>query len=429
MDSLGTRHLPMKCKNLFPVARSLGAIILGYLFVGSDSMAQQEVVAPLPSPVNGVLEQAGIPLAPPSQDPSAIASVVRPESPFQYQPFVLMPHFLYRFLYEYGVLVAPGHPATTLIDTFSPGFALQIGSNWTLDYTADWNVYSNSKFKDYLGHSALVTGKDSFDNWTVLLTQSYVYTAQPLIETGKQTTVQDYKTALDISRDIGEHILIETVLGQELRYAKTFPDTYQWSIDEWLHYRFAREFDAAVGDGAGYIHESQGADSNFTRPETKLSWQPTDKLDISATGGLEDRVYLDYPRTSVTTPTYDLSLQYTPVQTTKIILDLSRQVTPSYQADESSKYTKATLSLTQRLLGKVYFSGSVGYNDVNYISAKATNSTARTDTQTTFNLQLSTEFLSRGTISLFAYRMKNSSSMAGFQFVTNQFGVELGYHY
>jgi hypothetical protein len=250
-----------------------------------------------------------------------------------------------------------------------------------------------------------------------------------LVETGIQTTEQDYKTILDLARDLGRQFLTETIAVQDLRYALLFPDSYQWSVDEWLHYRFSTQFDASLGGGAGYLHESRGSDSNFTRPEAKLSWQPTEQIDIAANGGLEHRVFLDYPRTSLDTPTYDFSVQYAPVQTTKLLLDFTRQVTPSLFTDESSRISRIDLGLTQRVLGRIYLTGDIGHNNVSYISTGQTSDIARNDAQTTYSLNVSTAFLRRGTISAICYRTRNSSTVAGYGFVTTQFGLQLSYRY
>jgi hypothetical protein len=403
--------------------------LFGLLVGALAAQAQQDAVAPLPTSINAILQQAGIPLPPPAEDPSSIASVDRPESPFQYPPFTLNPHLYYRFLYEYGVQVRPNHPETTLIDTFAPGITVEIGPQWTIDYTANWDVYSNSAFKNTLGHSVSIVGMSTLDDWTVKLTQGYVYSSEPLVETAVQTTEQDYKTAIDISRELGRQFLTETVLNQDLRYALLFTDSYQWSVDEWLHYRFTAQLDAAVGGSAGYVHESHGSDSNYTRPETEISWQPTEKIEITANGGLEHRVFLDYPRTSLDTPTYDLSAQYSPFQTTKFILDFVHEVSPSLFANESTRISREDLGLTQRLLGKIFLTGKIGHDVVSYISTGQTNGIARNDAQTTMNLSLSTSFLKRGTVSLVCYRTRNSSTDAGFGFVTTQFGVDLSYRY
>jgi hypothetical protein len=404
------------------------AAALVALVLGNRSNAQQEVIEPLPSSISSILQQAGIPQPALAQDPSSIASADRPESPFRYPPFEFSPHFLYRFLYAYGLQVRPGHSTTTLIDTFAPGITVAIGSQWTADYTANWDVYSNHAFTDTLGHTVSVVGTDTFDDWTAHLTQGYIYSSQPLVETGVQTTEQDYNTALDISHDLGRQLLIETILNQKLRYAVNFPDTYEWFVDEWLHYRFSSRFDSAIGATEGYVHESRGSDTNYWRPEAKLTWQPTDKITLTAAGGLEHRVFLDYPRTSIDTPTYDLSAQYAPVETTKLAVDFTRQVTPSYFSNESTRVAKADVSLTQRLLGRVYLVGSIGQSDVAYISA-GTTSVARDDTQTSYDLKLSTSFLRRGTFSLLCYRTRNSSSAEGFSFITTQFGFEIDYRY
>lgn len=413
------------CLGTIPFRREL----LFLFACSATAEAQQEVVAPLPTSIGAILQQAGIPQPPAASEPSSISSVLPSDSPFQWPPFVLRPHFLYRFLYEYGVQVRPGHPTTSLIDTFAPGFSLEIGSHWTIDYTANWDIYSNHAFRDTLGHSVSVVGINSYDDWTVQLTQGYVYSSQPLVETGLQTTEQNYKTALDVSHDLGTHVLLETIMNQDLSYVVGFPDTYQWSVDEWLHYRLSTQFDAAVGTSAGYVHESRGSDSSFTRPDAELTWQPTKKLELKMNGGFEHRVYLDYPRTSLKTPTYDFSAQFDPVETTKLTLEVVRQVTPTYFVNETTKSASENLNLSQRLLGKFYLIGGVGHNEITYVSTGQTLGVARKDEQTTYNLNLSTEFLRRGTFAVFCIRTKNSSSLAGYSFATTQLGLEIGYKY
>jgi hypothetical protein len=415
-------------KRLIAVVMLAGGV-LGFLIGASTSEAQDQAIAPLPQSINGALQQAGIPLPPPAEDPSSIESVERPESPFQYQPFDLMPHFLYLLLYEYGVLAKQGRPATTLIDSFAPGFGLQVGTHWNLDYTATWDVYSNHVFKDTLGHSATLIGQDTFGDWTALFTQSYNYSSTPLVETGEQTTVQEYRTSLDASRELARNVLSETILNQDLRLAQTFTDTYQWSIDQWLHYRFSSQFDTAVGGEAGYVHESQGSDSNYTEPEAQATWQPTQKLRFSVSGGLEHRVFLDYPRTSLDTPTYDFSAQYSPFEQTKVTLDVVRLVSPSLFANESTRTARENLSVSQRLLGEYFVVGGIGNSDIDYLMDGQSLGIVRSDTQITYNLKVSRAFLRRGTASLFTFRSRNSSSIPGYNFATTQFGVELGYKY
>ena len=415
--------------NDLSTARFLGAMALVLVVFLIGSNAQQEPIAPLAQSIDSTLVQAGIPVPPPGNDPSMIQSVGRPESPFRYDPFVLMPHFLDEFIYEYGVLVRPGQPETTLLNTISPGITLQAGSSWTLDYTAIDDLYSNHKFKDTLGHSASIVGRYSFADWTAQVNQSYIYSSRPLVETGTQTTVQQYSTALNITHQLGKNFLLESIASQSFRFAAGYPDTYQWPIDVWLHYRFSVDFDAAIGAGAGYIHQSQGSDSDYTRPEAKVSWQATEKLMIAAGGGFEDRVYLDYPRTNLDTPTYDISATYTPVPTTSLVLSLSRQISPSYQSDESSRVASESLSLNQRLLGILYLTCGVTRGALNYISEAQTSAVLRSDTQTTINARLSSPVLRSGTLSLFCYRPTNSSSITGFSYTSTQIGADFSYRY
>jgi hypothetical protein len=138
---------------------------------------------------------------------------------------------------------------------------------------------------------------------------------------------------------------------------------------------------------------------------------------------------LDYPRSSLNIPTYDLSFRYTPFEPTKLTLEVVRQVSPSLLTNESTRLTRENFTLSQRILKKFYLVGGIGNTGTDYLLDGQSGISARNDTQLTYSLKLSRPFAGRGTVSIFSYRSRNASSELGYGFTTTQFGLELSYRY
>jgi hypothetical protein len=408
----------------------INAILPGWLLVGflvgtASTNAQQDVFAPPPPSPVPAPQQFGVRMIP---DPSLVFATP-PDSPFQWGSFILKPHFLYRFLYGDGIQATPGHQLTTATNSFAPGFLLNMGSQWTLDYTPTWTLYSNSAFHDTLGQAVTLLGATSYEDWTLQFNQGYVYSSQPLVETGRQTSEQDYTTGLNLSRRLGQQFSSETILSQNLRYAVGFPDSNQWTALEWLHYEYVPQLDTAVGASLGYINESQGSNVLSFSPQAQATWAPSSKLSMTLNGGLDRREFLEHPRSILDTPIYSVSVQYNPFEWTGLGLTAGRQVAESYFANESTKDTVWRATLSQRLLEHYLLTASVGQNNADYVSNVTANSAGRNDRTLSYNLRLTWSFFQRGTLAVLYQWDRNSSNAYGFGFSSHQVGFEIGYRY
>lgn len=403
------------------------AFLSFFLLAVASRISAQNVISPEPELISAALEQAGIPQ---KQDELGIgASEGLPESPFKYGAYTLKPHFLYRVLYGDGIQSSPGHPLITTIDTLSPGFLLAYANAWTLDYTPSWDLYSNHAFHDTLDQSVNFLIKNNFVDWSLQFVQSYSDTSDPMIETGGQTDHQEYSTALDVSRRINDRALVDFNLSQVLQYSVGFTDSFEWSNQDWLHYRFSPHFDTAIGSGFGYVAVSQGLNSSYGRPEVQASWVPTEKVSVSITVGLEHREYYGLSSPSLNTPIYNASFYYTPASSTKLILTADRQVSPSFFENQSTRGTQWNATIEQRLLKHFQLSAGVGIDTVSYLAANNSLSAVRRDDVQTYNLRLSTTLLRRGTIAILYQLSKDSSTTPGFGYSSGQIGMELSYRY
>ena len=151
-----------------------------------------------PSPVGPVTVGPGIPL---------------------WGPIDVHPHLLYTFLYGNGIEAQPGQQSQTAINRVAPGFLLDLGKHWSIDYTPSFNFYSNPLFKDTTDEFVTLRGDWIYEDWVLGLSQSYVSSTQPLIETGAQTEQESYATALNASYQMGSKLSLQLGLNQNFRDA------------------------------------------------------------------------------------------------------------------------------------------------------------------------------------------------------------------
>jgi hypothetical protein len=359
----------------------------------------------------------------------AVAGTRQETSPYQWGPVTLYPHLLYRFLYGDGIEVSQGAHASTYENDLSPGLLVDLGKYWTLDYTPTWTLYSNHQFTDTVDHAVNLAGGTTYDDWALQFSQGYDYVNQPLIETGGQTTQQTFSTAFTASYHFGSRMQLDSTPSQTLRFTKGFSDSREWSDDEKLHYLFSKHLDAFVALGLGYVEESNSPDMNYLQPSMGVTCHPTDKLSVEADAGFEDRRFLGSNASDLVTPVFGASVLYQPATTTKLTLAGARQVDVSPFQNQITKTTNLSADLNQRLLQHFYLDASLGQEWVNYVSSVGNAGPERDDEIYTFEVKLSTVFLSRGTVSVFYEDSHDSSNTPGFGFTSHQIGFETGYRY
>lgn len=401
------------------------------LLVFTHTAVAQEVVAPRPEvPVTPLAlqqiqgEETGeLPLA------KAAAGVSQERQPFQLGPLDLQPHFFYRFLYGNGIQASPGLPVTTIVHQVSPGFLVSVGRYWSLDYTPTWTVYSSRQLRDTLDHNVTFAAGTAYESWILGLSQSYVSSSPPLIETGGQTRQETYSTMAGASYRFNSQMLLELAANQDFRFAEHFVDSHEWSTLDWLNYQFWEGFIAGFGLGLGYLDVSQGADSIYEQMQGRVQWRPTQKLRVEARGGWEDRQFLKAHVDALVNPVFGALIEYDPTEATELSLHASRTVGASYFENQETEATEVRGSVTQRFFRKVYLSVEGGYDTTKYVATASTTLAGRTDDYYTFGVRLSGTILKRLTLAALYERSENTSNSSGFGYSSNQVGVEVSCRY
>jgi hypothetical protein len=363
---------------------------------------------------------------------------------FRYGPIMLRPHADYQLMYGNGIQSTPGDQQETIIQEFSPGILMDLGSHWSLDYTPTFMFYSSDKFQDSVNHSIALTGDLLYEAWKFGLNHSTEITSAPMAETGEQTDQTTHSTTLSASRALNSQMSLDLGLNQTINLVSGFNNSYDWSTLDWLNYEFWPRLNAGIGAGGGYVlvqNNGQlggigGGDANQTyeQLQTRVNWRATQKLSFQLSVGLEDRQFMIAGAGSSLSPIFGATVEYMPFKGTQITLSGNRTVASSdyYSAALETETTIVSLNVDQRLFRQYKLGVGLAYSVTDYSTPSglaAAGLANRTDDQVSFNARLSHPFFKRGTWALFYQYSDNTSSQAGFSYQSNQSGIEITYSF
>lgn len=384
-----------------------------------------QAIIPSPTPIDNTP-----PAFPqPPQNDSTPAAPAASSSPFQWGFVTAHPHLSYRYIYGNGIQSNPGNQANTSVNSVSLGVLLNVGTHWTIDYTPTQTYYSDPAFKDTLDHSVRILGATTYDNWSFQFAQSFTSSDTPLIETGQQTSEDDYATNATVGYHFNDRFQLDTNLSYVARYTTIYPDSKETTVGERFHYKFLPTVDTSVNLDYGYVNMSSGTDMSYTRPGAQVNWQATDKTSFNLQAGWEHRIFRDSGTASLNSPTFSAGLHFQPSTTTSINLSANRGVSTAYFTNQITRNTGWQLDVQQRLFQHYYLSAGYSGEKTNYLSTDPAVISGRDDRSHSFNVRLSTVVFQRANVAIFYQNTHNDSNSGGFGFNSRQVGLELGYQF
>lgn len=412
-----------------PLSPAALLFLASLAFVASRTSAQPVISSPpaaelVPASMRQITGPTPSTAAP---TPGLISRPAR-DTPFYWGPLSVYPHFSDRFIYSDGLQVAAGRPLNSYVNSFSPGVRMDLGRNWTVDYTATWTVYTNKSFHEALDHDLRAAGTLPIKNWVAHFEQGYSKTTQPMIETARQTGRETVATRFGVMKVFNRQLSVESNVSQRLEFVEAAPDFYTWSTDNWVRYRLTK-LEMSAGFSAGYVDMVPGANMAYISPLGRVSWQPSGKLTFIAQAGEEIRQIYARGVSARFTPVFEISADYGLFDNTRFTLTAGRAVTPSVLRNQMSEGTRWQVGFSQRLLGHFTVNGSYGEQETRYVSANSRVAANRKDKVYTYSLRVGTTFLQRGSVNLLFQETDNTSNSAGFGFNSTQTGVEVGYRY
>jgi len=402
------------------------ALLLGLAALDRNARAQYILAPTPPSPDQTpvAMQQAN------AMDVFASPQPQTEAQPFKWKDLTIRPHAYYQFLYADGLKVNTNQAVNTTIQTISPGALLELGNHWSLDYSPLWTIYSDRQFSDTFGQAAKLMGGTTYNDWDFKLIQGYTDVSSPSAETAAQTRQKTYTTTLAGLYTINSKMSLDLAANQNFVSADQFSSYKEWSTMDWVNYQFEPRLNAALGVGGGYDREdAPSPDMTFEQFQGRVGWRATDKISFQLHGGVEVRQFLSGSANDLVNPIFDASIQYQPFEQTRISVIGQRSVSASYMQDQVTENTSVSADLNQRLLGKLFLDLSGGYQVVKYVSSANSSTPTRTDDFYSFNVQLSRQFLKRGTVAVLYQISNDHSTDPGFSFNTHQVGVQIGFSY
>ncbi len=360
------------------------------------------------------------------------ATGMREDGPFKWAFFDLRPHATYRFSYGDGIQSSPGNQHKIVINEIAPGFLLDIGSHWTLDYTPTLRFYSSKAFKDSTDHAVTLTGGAVYGDWVLGGSQSYSTSSTPLAETAAQTDQESFNTGLNASRRFGSKVSADFSLSQAISSAQSYTSSKQWSTMDWLNYQVWPRLTLGIGAGYGYVSMDVGTDSMYEQYQGRINWRITDKISVGISGGLEDRQFQTGGAGDLLNPTYSASITYAPFEVTQLSLSANKAVSTSLFQNQVTENTSIQVGLNQRLFKRLNLNLGVGYGNTKYVASTAAAFTAvrqGQDDSLSYDARLGCPIRKRATASVFYHHSENSSGQPGYAYTSEQVGFELGYRF
>jgi hypothetical protein len=342
---------------------------------------------------------------------------------FRSGPISFRPHFSYLFLTGTGIQSTPSISGDTEIHTVTPGFLLEYGSHWALDYTPSLVFYSNNKFRDTFGHSITLSGGTHYEDWQFGLSQTYANSEQVLAETGGQSQQESFGTTLSASRVLNDKLSADFSLAQKIQDTDGFQGSMDWSLSSFLNYQLWPRFSVSGGAILGYVSLDLGDDQTYQTFQARANWRITDKVGLAANVGGEAREFGGGD--TLFSPVYGATLQYQPRTRTQFSFGASSSVQPSLFAGQVTESRSFTASVSEQIFKKFLLSLSASYSETDY--TLSSGSSNRRDENFAYNARLSHPIFKRGTISAIYQFSDNRSSENKFSFRSNQFGGEFSY--
>jgi len=411
------------------LASTVGA--LGQTVIGSSpGMGAQ----PSLSSSGGIYSSGSRPMRPLSSLSSALAQS-RPL--YQAGPLAVRPHLSYEIVTGTGILRIPGSTEKVTMHTLSPGVALELGTRITADYTLSRVMYSSSQLSDSTSHNARIQGGIVRDALKLNFSAGYGSNSTVLVETGGQTEEDSYSAGTNIAYQLGQRTELELNLSMSDRSAKPVAgavtwnasDYTLWSASLWLRRHVSQDLSFAAGYTAGYDEIDPGPDMSHGTPQVQVRWKANQKISLSAEYGIERRRTRTSRAETQSNSRYSGSLSYTPFPTTTVSVGVSRSVEPSYFSGQTTQSDGWNVGLQQRLLTRLFLSAGYSQRSADYESAIVGVNPIRDDRYDSYNVRLSTAVFGKGSVAVFYQHGRNRSSLAIYQFNSDQIGAQFSYRF
>ena len=248
-----------------------------------------------------------------------------------------------------------------------------------------------------------------------------------LVPSGR-TDLDIYSTGLSANYNMTPRDFIFTELRMaRTEYAHPLISSELYAADIYLNHGFSQSLVLGFGvEGAYNAVEFPTPDQTLVQANVHLNYTPAKEFSLDLIAGEEFRRFEDFARGTYSTPVFAVSATYLPCESTRIVLNATRQIYNS-AAPTAQDYVDTNVSgmIRERVCKQLYLTLLGGYEHVEYFNTIDLPMPLPTLRADYFYLQPSADILLTRYWSFGGYylRRQNSGSISTVDFYSNEGGV------
>ena len=329
----------------------------------------------------------------------------------------------------------------TLIEpTLDVGIGLADGNFLDLNYSPNAFIFAKHPENDALQHLVTLSGQYRFPVLTLDLTQNVQILdgtglnsatgtgtdfTRTNLDVAARTRLNIYTTRLDADYSLTGKTFLTASLGYSVSDYATLISSSVASANAYINYTYSPKLTIGVGLAGGYdVVDLPSQDQTFEQFNVRASYELTGKVSATISAGVEFRQFSGPSSGDNGSPVFDGNLFYQPFDGTTIALSFNRRTLNSATLGGQDFYsTSVILSARQRFLQRVYLGLSVGYENSTYFSTSNSLVSTRTDDYYFIQASLDLDLTRFWSVGIYYFYRQSDSSLAGFSFYDNQFGL------
>ncbi len=336
-------------------------------------------------------------------------------------------------VYDDNILIAPSNEESDVVFIVTPGVVVGAGDSvdrkesfLQLAYSPSFLLFADRTDLNAVNQMAGLNGQHVFNRLSlgggVQWENSFATTNRDI---GGRVEQSVLLLSLRAGYKLGERSSLEAN-GQFLnRDIELGVDARDYLGRLWFVYSLTSKLDASVGAAFGHLEASDQPGQPYQQLLLRARYESTRKLSFSSSAGVEFRQF-DSGRSSRTTPVFDVTGNWQPVDSLLVSLTAYRRVTSSASlVDENFTSTGVSLLGRQRVIGGLSVELSGGYEQADY--SPSGDSSAIVDRQDDYaygRAALLYALPKWGQVSVFHLYRNNDSSLANYSFGNRQTGLE-----
>lgn len=355
-----------------------------------------------------------------------------------------------RATYDDNIFISGDHKESDFVFTVAPTFAVGIGDvraefrraglstfaatvvdeayeprNFLfVRYTPTGQVFIDHGSENALNHNAAFEAQWKLAYLTLRSRSSFQTLSYPSVDVGGRVDLSVLKQDLSAIYDYSERTAFEFNLGAMLHDYSTQLDSLEVIAQQWINYEIGARTRVGVGSKLGYLDVDEVGGQTYEQVLARGDYSATDKISLTANGGLEFRQFEDSGDRM--DPVFGLGLTYSPFYQSMIGVTASRSIINSAgTAGQDIVISNVMLKARQRFFRRYYLGLEASYQNSEYVDASSSSLADRSDDLISIQPSAKMDITKSAALEIGYLWRRNTSSLDSFTFTQNQVYLHL----